>query len=139
MNHEYSCGAVVFTKQDGVVRYVLIRSVKGAFGFPKGHMEAGETERETALREIGEEVGLRVTLIDGFRHDTSYLLPDRSDTVKHVAYFLAAYSGQTPTAQPAEVAEIRLLPYEQACRVVTHDGNRVILEHADRFIREHGL
>ena len=139
MNREHSCGAVVYTVEGGRVKYVLIKSVKGAFGFPKGHMEAGETETQTALREICEEVGLNVRLIDGFRHETQYLLPDKADTVKLVTYFLATYEGQTPVPQPGEVTQIRVLPYDEARQAVTHDGNKVILESADRFIREKKL
>ena len=30
------------------------------WGFPKGHMEMGETEEETALRELREETGIRL-------------------------------------------------------------------------------
>ena len=48
MNIERSCGAVVFTRVNGEIRYVIIESIEGIFGFPKGHMEAGETEEETA-------------------------------------------------------------------------------------------
>ena len=66
MNYEYSCGAVVFTRIGGEPHYVLVRAKDqpmGCHGFPKGHMEAGETEEQTALREIYEEVGLRVRLL----------------------------------------------------------------------------
>ncbi len=37
-NWEYSCGAVTFTRKDGVIRYVLIHQKKGWWSFPKGHM-----------------------------------------------------------------------------------------------------
>ncbi len=63
MNCEYFCGAVVFTRMDGEPHYLLVRAKdrpKGCHGFPKGHMEPGETEVQTALREIFEETGLPV-------------------------------------------------------------------------------
>ena len=44
MKHEKSCGAVVFTCIDGEIKYVLAQSLGGHFGFPKGHVEPGETE-----------------------------------------------------------------------------------------------
>ena len=53
MNYEYSCGAVVFTRIGGEPHYLLIRQndqSEGCHGFPKGHMEPGETEEQTALR-----------------------------------------------------------------------------------------
>ena len=57
MNHEYSCGAVVFTRAGGVVRYVIVRSLEGVCGFPKGHREPGETEEEfEECRKFVEEI-----------------------------------------------------------------------------------
>ena len=67
MTSEKSCGAAVFTKDNGIVNYVIVESNDGVFGFPKGHTEAGESEHETALREIFEETGLKLKIIDGFR------------------------------------------------------------------------
>ena len=43
---EYSCGAVVFTRKDGGLRYVVVQEMEGAYSFPKGHMDGSETEEE---------------------------------------------------------------------------------------------
>ena len=59
MKYEKSCGAVIF---DGD-KVLVIQQVKGHWGFPKGHVENGETEIETALREIKEETNLDVEII----------------------------------------------------------------------------
>ena len=70
MADEKSCGAIVFTHENGIRKYVIIRETgiyQGYCGFPKGHMEAGETEQDTAIREVKEETGLDVELLDGFR------------------------------------------------------------------------
>ena len=70
---EKSCGAVVFTRVDGDIKYVIIQSLAGYYGFPKGHMEAGESEKQTALREVYEETGLTVHILDDFRYVDAYM------------------------------------------------------------------
>lgn len=62
---EKSCGAIVYTCENSTIKYVIIRSKEGIYGFPKGHIEGTEGEIETALREISEETGLTVRLIVG--------------------------------------------------------------------------
>lgn len=53
------CGIIVC---DASQRYLLVFGKKsGKWGFPKGHQEEGETEEETALRELKEETGIRLT------------------------------------------------------------------------------
>ena len=52
MTYEVSSGAVVFTRESGILRYVIVRSLEGYYGFPKGHIEGKETEEEAAIREI---------------------------------------------------------------------------------------
>ena len=52
MNWEYSCGAIVFKRQNGEPLFVVVQEMAGAYSFPKGHMEGSETEMETARREI---------------------------------------------------------------------------------------
>ena len=95
---EKSCGAVVFTREHGDIRFVIIKNALGNYGFPKGHMENNETEIETAIREIREEVGLSVTFIPGFRTTDSHPLirEGRPNEMKEIVYFLAEFSGQKP-------------------------------------------
>ena len=55
MKYEKSCGAVVYTKINDTIKYVLVQQLEGFWGFPKGHIEGNETEEENALREIYEK------------------------------------------------------------------------------------
>jgi len=97
-------------------------------------MESGETEQDTAIREIQEEVGLSVSLINGFRAEDSYPLPSKPNTQKHVVYFLAEFSGQDFRMQPEEVSAIYLLPYEDALNLLPFPEAKRILTEANQFI-----
>ena len=137
MTYEYSCGAVVFTRINGAPHYLLIRQndqTEGCHGFPKGHMEPGETEEQTALREIYEEVGLRVRLIEGFRAVEDYALPYPPDTRKQVVFFLAEYADQTPRIQESELTSCCLVPFEEALPLVEYDDSKQILRDAHCFL-----
>ena len=135
MQLEKSCGGVVFTRRDDEILYVIIRHRGGHCGFPKGHMEPGETEQQTALREIREEVGLNVSLVSGFRAEEQYALPGRPGTMKQVVYFLAEFAGQSPTPQPEEITRVYLLPLKEALRMLPFPEARRILTEADQFLR----
>mgnify|MGYP003290665115 FL=1 len=137
MNYEYSCGAVVFTRIDGVPHYLLVRAKdqpEGCHGFPKGHMESGETERETALREILEETGVRVELLEGFRAVTEYPLPTPPDTRKRVVFFLAEYADQQVHIQETELAGFVLAPFDDALALTEFADSKQILTDAHAFL-----
>ena len=88
MRHEKSCGAVVFSQFSGAWHVLLIRHEHGRHtSFPKGHVEAGETERQTAEREILEETGVRVRVDTGFRAENRYMA--RPDAEKLEVFFIA--------------------------------------------------
>ena len=83
MIYEKSCGAVVFTREGDVIKYVLVQQKEGFYGFPKGHMEPGESEKETALREIYEELSLRPVFIDGFVTTDEHPIPGKDGIGDH--------------------------------------------------------
>ena len=43
---EKSCGAIIFNEG----KVLVVKQTSGFYGFPKGHVEIGETEKETAMK-----------------------------------------------------------------------------------------
>lgn len=73
MKHEKSCGAICYTREEGAPRVLVIcHRYGGHWAFPKGHVEAGESEEETAMREVREETGAQVRVRPGYREVTTY-------------------------------------------------------------------
>ncbi len=136
--HEKSCGAVVYTLENGQPRYLVLRfRHNGDYGFPKGHMEPGETERETALRELWEETSLRVRLREDCRQEVCYTMPNGRR--KTVVFFLGEFTGQSPAHCPGfEESEYHILPYAEAWALLTHDTSRQILRGAHRALTGEG-
>ena len=135
MKNEKSCGAVVFTRASGNIKYVIIESKSGIHGFPKGHVEGGETELATALREVREETGLSVCIIDGFRKELEYSFKRSGEIInKQTVYYLAEYFEQTPMAQESELNAVSLMDYEFALSMLEFEDLKTILTDAHKHI-----
>ncbi len=81
-----SAGVIAFKKENGKVKYLLLKHVDGHWGFPKGKAKKNETLAQTAMRETIEETGLRVEVIGSQGWKTRYMLESGP---KEVTYFLA--------------------------------------------------
>ena len=133
-NMEHSCGAVVYTMRNGVPLYVVVQQKAGNYSFPKGHTEEGETEIETARREIFEETGLEPEFIGGFRETEEYEVAGSPGTRKTVTYFLAEFEDGQLIPKPVEIRQVRLLPYEEAIRVFDREETRRILTEVNDML-----
>ena len=129
----HSAGAVLYTVIDGERRYVLVREKNGSYGMPKGHVEAGETLAETALREIREETGVTATL-HAAEPVTVDEYPIAGGDVKRVSWFVAHYADQTPVADRTQVLGVLVLPVEAALKTLTYNSTREILRKADKAL-----
>ena len=128
MKYEKSCGAVIFRKA-GEWNVLLIRHAKGRhISFPKGHVEPGEMESQTAEREVREETGLTLRVDRRFRAENRYNI--RPDTQKLVVIFAAVTDNAEITPQPEEIAEAFWLPVEEAAARLTYERDRKIMRDA---------
>lgn len=137
MKQEKSCGAVVFRKEGDRTHVLLLKHKYGGhWGFPKGHVERNENEDETALREVKEETGLTIDLIDGF-HETVEYRP-KPNIQKKVVYFLGQAHTDRVVKQEAEISEIRWLPIDDAVKWIAFENHRQLLYKAREMINAMG-
>lgn len=134
MKYEISCGGVVFTRKNGKILYVIVKSKEGFYGFPKGHMEDEETEEQTAIREIYEETGLKVKIIPGFKTIDEHPIPKKEGVMKRVIYFAAEYENQKINYQKQELLGAYLMTYEEAMGIFQFESSKKILSEVKEFI-----
>lgn len=134
MRYVKSCGLVAYKQIGNENYYLIIKSLNGDVGFPKGHMEPGESELETAIRELKEETGIDVNVIPGFRRQIEYELRRIPDTVKQSVYFLGECISDNIVCQEAEVTEAGFVSYEDALKLLTFEETKNILEDAEKLL-----
>lgn len=108
------------------------QSFSGLWNFPKGHVNDGESECETAFREVMEETGLAVKLIDGFRETISY--DESNDCHKTVVMFLGKPIHMNVCIPKDEISNYAWLPYEDALKKIKFNNSRNVLKKAEKFI-----
>lgn len=112
---EKSCGAIIINKN----KVLLIRQKNGDIGFPKGHMESGEQEEETAIREVKEETNVNIIIDKTKRYQTSYFTD--KGIYKEVVYFVAKPKGNIHLLpQISEVDKIMWVLKEDVADYLTH-------------------
>lgn len=99
-------------------------------------MEPGETEEQTALREIKEETGIDVLLDTTFRETVSYF--PRKDTQKLVVYFVGKARNYEFTPQEDEIAQIRWVEIGRAAALLTYENDKTIVQKAKTAIKLDG-
>jgi phosphohistidine phosphatase SixA/8-oxo-dGTP pyrophosphatase MutT (NUDIX family) len=129
-----AAGGIVWRKRPGPRRpeprievLVVHRPSYDDWTFPKGKTDPGETLQATAVREIGEEAGVRVRLGHPLQ-DISYPI---SGGTKHVAYWCARVVGPDDTAPfvpNKEVDEVRWVGLRDARKLLTYEHDGELLE-----------
>ena len=140
MTYEKSCGAVVFREATdscgNTQRYVLMikHTARSKHSFPKGHVEPGESEVMTAQREVFEETGIHIRIVDKFRQ-TVYYSPKPS-VKKTVVYFVAVTDKIDTVPQESEVVAVEWVRAEEAGRLLAHANDRRVLSRAIQYIND---
>jgi len=131
--YEKSCGGIIFYKTRQNTKILLVKNNNGRYwSFPKGHIEEGETEQETAIREIKEETGLDVTLVQGFREISEY--SPFGKIRKLVVFFLARDFNDNVKIQEEEIDSYIWVDLQQARKLCSYDNDLRIIEKAELTI-----
>lgn len=89
-------------------------------------MEPGETEIETALREVKEETGLDVEIDDSKRYVFGYLIEELSIDKTVVLFLAQVEDGVDMKKQDSEIAELRWVPFDEMEQTLNFDAWRQI-------------
>lgn len=121
MKYEKSCGAIVV--DDGKV--LLVKHNAGHWDFPKGHVEEGETEIETAIREVKEETNIDIKIEKENKYISEY--SPKENVMKTVIYFIGEKVGGEDKPQIEEVSDVEWLDVNKAVERITHQRSKEIM------------
>ena len=131
---EKSCGVVLLNSNKVLLLQHPDTTTSGHWDFPKGHVEKGEDELQTALRELKEETGIdNVKIIDDFNHLISYNLLREGDTILKEVVFFLGITNQEKVSISSEHQNYAWLQYESAYERLTYDNAKKTLKEAFVF------
>lgn len=133
---ETSAGGVVFRVDGGRPLFLLIRDSYRNWGFPKGHVEAGEAPERAALREVEEETGLSSLSLRGAVKTIDWYFRFRGRLIHKVCHFYLIESATEHTLpQRAEgITACRWFPLEDALEMISYGNARDVLALAASLV-----
>ena len=131
-----AAGALCWRVRDGRLQVLLIHRPRyDDWSWPKGKLDAGETTPECAVREVHEEVGLRIRLgipLPATRYQVS-------SGLKLVHYWAAKADQESAAPDGREVDEARWCDPDAARRMLTNPTDRLPLDALVRAWEEERL
>ena len=130
---EKSCGAVVYNPKKH--SFLIIKMLNGNWGFPKGHTEDQETDIQTAIREVTEETGINIEILDGFKKSIKYI--PFPEVLKEVIFFIGITEEEKVTIDKDEIEDYMWCSYEEALKMITYKPQRDVMESSLQFIKNY--
>ena len=135
MKREYSAGGIVL--HDGkvlLIKNAALRDPKKAYwGFPKGHINPGESSRDAAVREIKEETKIQAEIVSKLGESQYVFSRSGERIVKHVDYYLLRYKSGDVEAQELEVLEVKWFDPKEALELLSFKKDQDFLKQALRM------
>jgi bis(5'-nucleosidyl)-tetraphosphatase len=146
MSKEKSAGAIIFRLENEKILYLVLhypfssKANKEYWDLAKGHIEQGESEKDTARREVQEETGLtNIEFFDGFREEIHYWFQWEGKKIsKTVAFYLAQTKEKDVTISEEHIGFL-WLPFKEAVEKLTYENAKQILQKARNFLSAKGI
>jgi 8-oxo-dGTP pyrophosphatase MutT (NUDIX family) len=123
----------VLVRDGQVAAIVPVRRAAGGrrvLALPKGHVDAGESAREAALREVREETGMTGEVVEQLGEVRYWYQRGGRKIPKLVTFFLLEYRSGSDADHDGEVEEVRWLALEEAARELSYKGEREMVQRA---------
>jgi 8-oxo-dGTP pyrophosphatase MutT (NUDIX family) len=129
-----SAGGIVVDYEDQRPRLVvgMRRRERNAarWTLPKGTPHAGESLEETAIREVGEETGLRVRIVEPLPSIEYRFVLDGARIHKTVHYWLMEPTGGDLADHDHEFEQVRWVSFDEAPALLTFETERELVAAA---------
>lgn len=140
---EPTSGGVIFRLAPGGqdIEILLIQDSKDRWTIPKGHVEPGETAKQTAIREIGEEAGLKEVDVMGWlgKIHFKYRRVDKLVLMTTQVYLVRAL-GNTDRVQKEEwMKGIKWFSFTDALDAIEYEDIEKLMLLAKKRVRQAGL
>lgn len=137
---EPTSGGLIFRRHNGKIQILLIQDAKKRWTIPKGHIEEGETAKQTAEREIGEEAGLFDLDILGWlgKINFRYRRMNKLVLMTTQVYLVHAKSGTDQIKKEDWMSDIRWLDFSEALDKIEYEDISKLMLLAMRRIRAGG-
>jgi ADP-ribose pyrophosphatase YjhB (NUDIX family) len=116
--------------------FLLIRDSYRNWGFPKGHLEAGEGPERAAVREVAEETGLDGLAVEGQIEVIDWYFRFRGRLIHKVCHFylMRTECGETCPQREEGITACRWAAFEEAVSLVSYANAREVLRRAQEMV-----
>lgn len=140
---EKSCGVILILRKDGDEdRFLILKqnNKPQSWSFPKGHMEEGETTKETALRELYEEAGVTELEFTNFPNIIEEYDHNKDGEMRHKIneLFIAFTKNDKVIPQESEVLEYKWATYGEAINTFTYEQPKNVLKKIKEYLENYG-
>jgi ADP-ribose pyrophosphatase YjhB (NUDIX family) len=131
---ETSAGGLVVDRTEGAPRVALIgrldRRGRLLWSLPKGHVEAGETHEDAAVREVEEETGIKGRVLAALGTIDYWFVAEDRRIHKTVHHYLLEAAGGELSDEDVEVDEVAWVPLSELHSRLAYAGERRLAETA---------